>query len=423
MSSSAKRVVVVGAGIVGLSCALHAQQRGHRVTVVDPRGFAGGASAGNAGILAVSDCVPIATPELLRRVPRMLFDRDSPLTMRWSYAPRIAPWLYRFLRSGTARRIGPAMESLARLLSQAKSAHRELAAMAGAQHFIKPTGWIKAFERDETYDAAQVDVERMRKHGVECQYLDHAALQERQPNLSDIFRHAIFHPACDQVIDPAAYVQAYGQEFLRRGGSYIRAEILALERKGGVATAVRSQTDKYDGDCFVIAAGAWSKKLCADAGAAVPLDTERGYHIVLGGQEDELPSAPVYWGERSIVMSPQGGSLRVTSSVELAGLHRPADFSKLRKLIPEIRRAHRRPPGRVLAEWLGFRPSMPDSLPVIGRAPAADNTFLAFGHGHLGLTLGPISGALVAQLIDGEAPDLDLSPFSAGRFHAAGRGA
>jgi D-amino-acid dehydrogenase len=416
MPAQRKKIVVVGAGIVGLSCALHAQRRGHDVTVIDPRGFGNGASSGNAGVVAVSECMPLATPGTLKRVPRMLLASDSPLSIRWSYAARIAPWLLRFVRSGTPARVAHAMESLASILALAKAAHRDLAALAGSASMIQNTGWLKAYETDRAYEAARGDFERMRVHGVDCRYLERAAVQAHQPNLADIFRHAIFHPECDQIGDPQAYTASFGAAFLRAGGTHIRAEAAALERRGGSIVAALTGTDRYEADCFVIAAGAWSKKLCADAGATLPLDTERGYHVVLSGCEQDLPASPVYWDEKSIVMSASGDRLRVTSSVEFAGLAGRPDFRKLKKLLPEIRRAHKRPPGPVVGEWLGFRPSMPDSLPVIGAAPRADNAFLAFGHGHCGLTLGPVTGALVAQLIDGVSPDVDLLPFSPGRF-------
>jgi D-amino-acid dehydrogenase len=309
------------------------------------------------------------------------------------------------------------MEALAALLGAAKDCHYELAAAAGGGAYIRPAGWIKACETDESWRAMQTDLRRIRDHGIECEYLDQDQLRAREPNLAPIFRHAVAHPACDQITDPAAYVHAYGRAFLAAGGTQVLAQALAVERKGGVATAVLTQTDRYAVDCVVIAAGAWSKKLCDGLGVAVPLDTERGYHVMLQAGADSLANAPLFWAEKSIVMSPQDRALRITSAVEFGGLRRKADFRKLRALIPEIRRAHRRAPGQVQAEWLGFRPSIPDSLPVIGAAPGTPNAFLAFGHGHLGLTMGPVTGAIIAELMDGGSPSMDLHPFSPTRFH------
>lgn len=416
MAPDGKRVLVIGAGIVGLSCALHAQRRGHAVTVIDPRGFAGGASHGNAGVIAVSECVPIGTPELLRQTPALLFGANSPLTLRWAYAPRMVNWLYRFMRACTPSQVTHAMQALAALLRHARAAHDSLALHASCENAIVERGWIKAFESDATYEASLVDIDRMRSHEVDCTYLDRDALLAREPNLAPLFKHAIVHSDCAQIADPGGYTAAFGAAFLRNGGEFIRAEVESLVCRGGTVSGVRTQTETYEADVYVLAAGAWSKKLAQDAGSTIPLDTERGYHVVLSANPSELASAPILWAEHSVVMSPGPEGLRVTNSVEFAGLTRGPDFQKLRDKIPAIRRAYVKAPGHVTAQWLGFRPSMPDSIPVIGVAPKADNLVFAFGHGHLGLTLGPLTGHIVASLIDGQQTTFDLAPYSAGRF-------
>lgn len=416
MPAGPQKVLVIGAGIVGLSCALQAQRRGHRVTVIDPRGFGAGASHGNAGVLAVSECVPIGTPEILRQTPSLLLGRNSPLTMRWAYAPRMVNWLYRFARSCAPGTVEHSMEALSALLSRAHAAHTELATLAEAQDRIRQHGWIKAFETTYAFEASQADFDRMRRHGVACDYLDADGLLQREPNLQPIFKHAIVQSDCAQIADPGAYTRSYGEEFLRRGGEYIRAEVESFDYQGDRVRGAVTKTERYEADVYVLASGAWSKKLAADAGSAIPLDTERGYHLELAATPDAMATAPILWSEHSIVMSPNARGVRVTSSVEFAGLKRGPDFRKLLKKVPEIRRAFRQSPGHATAEWLGFRPSMPDSVPVIGRAPRAGNTIFAFGHGHLGLTLGPLTGLLVGALIDGSDPGVDLAPFCPSRF-------
>lgn len=311
------------------------------------------------------------------------------------------------------------MAALASLLSQASVHHYDLAVMSRCAHMLSKPGWLKVFETDDAYTAAKPDIERMRRHGVECRYLDSDEIGAAQPNFNPIFKHAILHPECEQIADPQAYVAAYGEEFVRRGGALIRAEVVSLESRGGMIKAACSHTEKYEGDVFVIAAGAWSSRLSREAATRVCLDTERGYHIVVSGSAERLASSPVLWAEHAIVMSPSQAGLRVTSSVEFAGLEHKPDFRKLRRLIPQIGRAHAQPLGGVVSEWLGFRPSTPDSLPVIGHAAGAENGFLAFGHGHLGLTLGPVTGAVIADLIDGRQPCIDISPFTADRFYRA----
>lgn len=411
-----KRVFVVGGGIVGLSCALYAQRNGHDVIVADPRGFAKGASYGNAGVIANSECIPVATPGVLRQVPRMLLAADSPLTIRWAYAARIAPWLLRFVRASSRARVAHATGHLAALLARAMPGHRELAADAGCDQLIKEVGWLKVFQTDAAYRQAQSGFDSMRAHGVDCEYLDRRALAQREPGLAAIFAHGILHKDCAQIEDPGRYVEALGALFLRRGGQFVQSEVEALERSDGRIDCARTGTERYQADCFVVAAGAWSKKLAADAGARVPLDTERGYHVVMETGEPQALRQPVYWAEKSVVMSPSSQRLRVTSSVEFAGLQAAPDYRKLKAIVPAIRAAVAAEPGKVVGEWLGFRPSMPDSLPVISRAPRAANCVLAFGHGHIGLTTGPATGAIVAALIDGAPPPMDITAFSAERF-------
>ncbi|WP_165089764.1 NAD(P)/FAD-dependent oxidoreductase [Neisseria yangbaofengii] len=413
---SDRQALIIGAGIVGISCGLYLQKQGYRVTLADPGGLAGGASYGNAGVLAVSECLPLATPELIRQLPKLLLDKNSPLTLRWLYAPKMTAWFYRFLKAAKPQQVARAAEHLSLMLQHSAAAHDELAQWADCRDRIRQTGWIKAFEHEHSFQAAKSDFRMMEKYGVRCDYLNAAALQAQQPNLAPIFKHAVNNSDCRQIINPGGYVRHLGEHFLQNGGRLLLTEIDALQVKNGTVQAACSQTEQYRADVFVIAAGAWSKKLSSDVGTYVPLDTERGYHIEFAADDTRLADAPVFWAEQSVVMSPGGGKLRVTSSVEFAGLQRRADFRKLTAQIADIRRSHRHPLGEVVGQWLGFRPSIPDSLPVIGRASGADNAFLAFGHGHLGLTLGPLTGRLIAGMIAGKIPEWDLSAYSPSRF-------
>ncbi|STZ75464.1 D-amino acid dehydrogenase small subunit [Bergeriella denitrificans] len=416
MSGAESGVIVIGAGIVGISCALHLQKSGYRVTVIDPRGVAGGASHGNAGLVVTGECVPLSTPEMVKALPKLLLDKNSPLQMDWAYAPKMTGWFYRFLKAGTLRQVEHASASLSALLEKAAAAHYELAGWAGCRGNIARTGWLKLFERDDTYRAARIDFDRMERFGVRCDYMDAAAIQAAQPNLAPVFKHAVNHPDSLQIVNPGEYVKALGSLFMLRGGRLVQAEITGLERKNHLITAALSQTERYEADAFVVAAGAWSKKLSADTGTFVPLDTERGYHIEIDVAAEHTVSEPLFWGEHSVVMSPGGGKLRITSSVEFAGLHKVPDFRKLAAKRDEFQRIHRHPLGKIRAEWLGFRPSVPDSIPVIGRANRADNAFLAFGHGHVGLTLGPVTGRIIADLVAGRTPEIDTAPYSPSRF-------
>lgn len=415
-----KNIIVIGAGAVGISTALNLQQKGHRVTLLDPRGMAAAASYGNAGVIADSEVLPIATPGILWQVPGMLLRREGPLRIRWSYLPRIAPWLLRFVLSSTPQAVDHAVRSLAPLLARSKAAHEKLAREAGLPGRIKQVGWLKVYETDSMFHASQKNFERMRAAGVPCDYLDADGVAALEPHLRLPVKHAIFHSGCSQIEEPGSYVEALGQLFVRRAGQFLRTEVLGLRRDGHGVRAAWTGLGPMQADAFVIAAGAWSRKLASDAGAAVPLDTERGYHVVLDGplSGGTALRQPVYWAERSLVMSPSRGRLRVTRGVEFAGMDAAPDYRPVLHQVDHVRRAVRGMDGAaVSAKWLGFRPSMPDSLPVVGASPAAPNCLFAFGHGHIGLTCAAVTGELVADLIEGRSTPIDISAFSPARFH------
>lgn len=408
-------IVIVGGGVVGLSCALYAQLGGHFVTVIDPSDVASGATAGNAGVIAVSECLPLSRAGTLKNIPAMLLRNDGALSIRWARFASITPWLLRFVLASKKGTVERSIASLTTLLSLAKRAHHELAGFAKVDHLIVDTGWLKVFETDKAYQSSLCEFRRMARQGVDCEHLDGEQILKREPALAPIFRHGVVHRSCQQVTDPQAYAEAFRAEVIRRGGRIVQAEVLSLSRRNGVVCGVDTTGGIFDADCVVVAAGAWSKKFCGDVAGYVPLDTERGYHLMFTQGPPQL-RGPVLWSEHAIVMSPLATGLRVTNGVELAGLRAPPDFRKIRRIIPEIRRALVARPQTPWSEWMGFRPSMPDSLPVIGRAPGAKNCYLAFGHGHLGLTLGPITGKIIAELIDNKDTAMDVTPFSASRF-------
>ena len=417
MSASGASVFVIGGGIVGLSCALAAQARGFDVTLADPRGYGEGASYGNAGILATSECLPLASPGIVWSVPWLLFNPTGPLTIRWRYLPALAPWLLKFARFSTQERFQAGAMALSALLKNARAAHGRLALQAGIEDRILDVGWLKLFESDQTFNAAKAEFDAMESLGVSCEHLSAGDIAHREPALARSFKHGVLHPGCSQVQDPGAYVRSLGALFERRGGRLVKGEIVRLETAGDQVICAHSQTGRHEANQFVIAAGAWSKKLAADAGACVPLDTERGYHLVLDVTHERLLGQPVFWAEQSVVMSPSKGSVRVTNGVELASLAAKPDFRRFKRQLPDLTRAFvAGAVQEVREEWLGFRPSLPDSLPVIGRTTEHSNCILAFGHGHIGFTAGPVTGELVGDLLRAQATPIDLKPFSPGRF-------
>jgi D-amino-acid dehydrogenase len=409
------RIAVIGAGIVGVSCALHLQRDSHNVTLIDPRAPGTATSFGNAGVIVTGAVVPLSTPGLWRDMPRILLDRDSAVRLRWRYLPRLAPWLTRFLLAARHPRVAAIADALQPLVSRAYDAHSELIEWSGADGIVRPVGWLKVYETEAAFAAARADRDLMTAHGVRLEILDPDEIRQLEPSLAQRFVKGLLEPDCAFVTSPHKLVQAYAAQFQHLGGS------IAQERVRGVqpmnpAVRLDCELGFRTFDAVVIAAGAWSRELARQVGDRVMLDTERGYHLNLEpGDAGEL-RRPVVFPERGFVLAPMADGIRLTSGVELAGLHAPPDFSRIRRLLPAAREALPGLSDRVTREWLGYRPSTPDSLPVIGRSPHCDAVFYAFGHQHLGLTLGPITGRVLAALVAGRQAEFDLAPYRAERF-------
>jgi len=415
ISDAADRIAVIGGGIVGVSTAHFLQRDGHSVVLVERGAPGAGTSYGNAGAVAVGGVMPSGTPGLIWRVPKMLLDPCGPLALRWRYLPRIAPWLFAFLRASSPARVEAIARDRAALAAGAEEAWRSLIRGSAVEGLLRPHPWLEVYDSDAGFADSAAERDLMTRLGVPYEVLDADALRQLEPALAPIFRHGFLQGGAF-VANPGRTVEALAARFAAEGGTIVRAEARDLEP---ASPGWRIATD--DGALraarVVVAAGAWSHRLLRRLGIAVPLETERGYHAMLAPVTPGL-SHPTYWGERGFVLAPMEQGLRLTTGVELAGLDAPPDFRRLRRMIPLAQRMlpGLRPEPRSL--WLGHRPSLPDSKPVIGPLPGHADAYLAFGHGHLGLTLGPVTGRIVADLVAGRAPGIDLRPFRADRNFA-----
>lgn len=408
-------IAVVGAGIVGLASALTLQQEGHRVRVIDRQDPGTGTSFGNAGVISVSGITPVSYPGIWRDLPKMLLDPDSPLMVRWSYLPRALPWLLRFLASSAKDRVERIAQEMAPLVGRGYEAHRALMRRHGIEGIVRPVGWLKVYPAAKIA-GTRTDVALMRKYGVKVEELDADELRQLEPGINRRYVHGVFSPDSGFVSTPLRLSQAYAQAIRQNGGTFVKDTVRALSigADGAPVLATDAGTARYDR--VVIAAGAFSGPLAAMAGARVPLDTERGYHLYLKPGSGPGVNRPTYFGDHGFVLAPMEDGIRLTSGVEIAGTAAPPDYRRIRRMaalardvLPGIGEAPER-------EWMGFRPSMPDSKPVIGPAPASDRVILAFGHGHLGLSLAAITGQCVADLVAGRPPAVPLAPFRATRF-------
>ncbi len=408
-------VVVVGAGIVGVCCALYLLRDGHSVVLID-RGAPGeGTSFGNGSIITEEAVVPVQHPGVAREVPGMLMDPLGPLAIRWSYLPKIAPWLFQFVRASSPARVEEVSIALRALLKGAVAAYDPLLEVAGIRDMIRRSGWVSVYETEEGFNDYAPMLELQRRRGVKLEVLQPEELRQLEPGLAPIFKRGVFYPDVAHTVDNFRFVQELAGAFQRLGGEIRRHSVTGFEQGDGRVTAVVTDAGRVACGGVVIAAGAWSKTLAAMLGSRLPLDTERGYHLTLPHAGDSL-RLPVYSTERGFVCTPLEHGLRIAGTVELGGLEAAPNWQRAEVL---YRNASRWLPGldrREESRWMGYRPSMPDSLPVIGRAPQHRNAVFAFGHGHIGLSLGARSGELVAALLGGRDPGIDLGPYRPDRF-------
>ena len=412
-------VVVIGAGIVGLCCATYLQRDGRKVVVVDPAGPGEGASYGNAGGLNGSSIVPVAMPGVLAKVPHWLLDPAGPLSIRLRYLPQLLPWLSRFVRAGRPELVREQARALRGLLAPTVEMHRELAASVGAADLIQRSGLLIAY-RSEASFVADSEAYRLRaENGVKIDELNQDELRQIEPTLSPAYTRARFISENGYCRNPLRLSRALAESLLANGGKIRRERAEGFAFADGKVEAVLTSTGRIPAAAVVLAAGAHSKPLAARLGEKVPLDTERGYHAMIKAPE-VAPRLPIMDAEAKLVATPMEEGLRMAGTVEFAGLEAPPDWRRARILLRHGQAMFPGLPRTVsddrVALWMGFRPSMPDSLPVIGPTRRYANAFLAFGHGHVGLIGAPMTGRAIADLIAGRPPALDLAPFSAARF-------
>jgi D-amino-acid dehydrogenase len=409
-------VVIVGAGIVGLASALKLAEAGRSVLLVDRKGMAEETSRGNAGAFAFSDIMPLATKDVLHKLPRWLADPLGPFTVRPEYLPQIMPWLMRFWRAGWPDRVAAGIAAQAALMRLARRETEALVAAAGLAHLVRSDGVLELYESEAEIRAARHELDIKAREGIEHRLVRGSELAELQPGLSSRLIAATFIPHWSTVTDPYDYAIAIGEAALARGATFQKAAVRTLVPQGEHVQVELAGGGALTARAAVVACGAWSKPLAAALGDAIPLDTERGYNTTLPGGAFELRRQLVFGGHGFVVTPLSGGRVRVGGAVELGGLNLPPNFKRADAMLIK---AGRLIPGLKTGggtQWLGFRPSLPDSLPVIGRSRASRNIVYAFGHGHLGLTQSAATGRLVTELVTGAAPSLDLAPFSPQRF-------
>ena len=418
-ASGVKRVAVIGAGIVGICAASYLQRDGHRVSIIDPNEPGQGASFGNAGAFNASSVTPVAMPGVIWNVPGWLFDPLGPLALRWSYLPIVAPWLIRFIRAGTPEKIHAQARALRPLVGATLDALIPLIRDAGAEDLLHRFGHLYVYRSAQGLQKDRQAWELRRENGVETEEFDADELRQLEPTLSRDYVRGILVRENGHTSNPLGLVQRLFEHVLRSGGELQHARATGFRLDGRRLAAIRTDQGEVVADAAIVCAGAWSKPLAAALGDRIPLESERGYHLMIRDPE-VMPRIPTADADGKFVATPMATGLRFAGTVELAGLSAPPDWRRARILLEQGRRML---PGLAadhaeerVSVWMGHRPSLPDSLPALGTSHATPDVIYAFGHGHVGMTAAPMTGKVVADLVAGRPPSIDIAPFAPGRF-------
>ncbi|MBV9378304.1 MAG: FAD-binding oxidoreductase [Alphaproteobacteria bacterium] len=417
--TGARRVGVIGAGMVGVCAACWLQRDGHSVFLIDSGDPGRGASFGNAGCFNGSSVTPVAMPGVIWNVPRWLADPLAPLALRWSYLPAIAPWLLRFIRAGTPEKARAAARALRPLVGPTLDALKPLVAAAGAEHLVHRLGHLYVYRSADSLEKDRFAWDLRRENGVEIDEFDAHELRQLEPALSRDYVRGLLVRENGHTSNPVELVERLVEHFLRSGGELVRARAHGFRLRDARLAAIETDIGELPADTAIISAGAYSKPLAAEAGDKVPLETERGYHLMIRDPE-AAPRIPTADADGKFVATPMDNGLRFAGTVELAGLEAAPDWRRAhilleqgRKMLPGLAGSH---PEDRISVWMGHRPSLPDSLPVIGPSRASPDVIHAFGHGHVGMTSAPMTGKIIADLVTGRPPSIDIGPFSAARF-------
>jgi glycine/D-amino acid oxidase-like deaminating enzyme len=406
--------VVIGAGVVGMATAVYLQRSGREVTVLDPLPPAGGASYGNAGLISGDTALPVAMPGMLRKVPKWLADPMGPLTLRPEYLPRALPWLLRWIKAGR-------MADVIRLSDGLRALHRDSLAcwreLLGAERFgvlIRAAGLVRVWE-GESKGARQFELDLCKRHAIPVQELDQADLREIYPEIARDVAEGLLMPGNAHTVSPQRLVRTLGDLLVEAGGRIVAQRVMKILPREGAGFLIMTNEASRRAQRVVVAAGAWSMRLLEPLGLRLPLETERGYHALMPSPNLQL-KVPLIVKNRGFALTPMEDGLCAAGTVEIGGLEAPPNERRAmilaehaKRLFPSLRTGEP-------TYWMGFRPSMPDSLPVLDQAPDLPGLFLAFGHGHYGMTGGPPSARLVSELINGTKPTIDPNPYACTRF-------
>ena len=410
-----RHCIVIGAGTVGSCCAWQLQRDGFQVTLVDREQPGQATSFGNAACLSPSQIVPYSYPGVWKKLPGWLADELGPMTVRWRHLPWVAPWLWRFWRAGTAMGVERGAAAQAALMHRVRDDFDALLQRAGLSHYLVSKGLIVVYDRREHFESEQWSYDIEERYGFNWEHLGPAELNIMAPALDIGEGMAIYLPSWQHTLDPARMTAGIAEHAVAQGAEWVNEEVSSVSANGQGVQVQLSGGRTLEADHLVVAAGPWSNQLAAQLDRRVPLGPKRGYHSMLGAPGIEL-DYPVLSGSRLFVMTPLQDGLRVAGTAEFARLDAEPNYDRAKVLVKHAQHYFPGLQTDEVSEWMGQRPMMADSVPVISSSPRHPNVTYAFGHGHYGLTQGPTTGVLVSALARGAEAPIDMNPYRFDRF-------
>jgi glycine/D-amino acid oxidase-like deaminating enzyme len=415
MSNPVLPIAVIGAGVVGLSTALYLRRSGRDVTIIDPLPPPGGASYGNAGMISADTSVPIALPGMLRKVPSWLTDPLGPLAVRPSYFPKALPWLMRWIAASRMPRVLEISDAMRALHKDAFLCWKELLGPQNFADLVRPAGQVHVWETDAETPGAALERQLRDRQGIASQALTSDDLRQMFPGISTAVRRGVLVPGNGYTVSPQRIVQTLHRLFLEAGGRVVPENVMKIMPREDGGYDLMTNVGFHTVQQIVVAAGAWSLRLLEPLGVSVPLEAERGYHVMLPTPNVSLTTT-LSNKSRSFGVTPMEQGLRVAGTVEIAGLDAPPDERRAKALLANVRTMFPDVNTDGHRFWMGFRPSTPDSLPIVGEVAGRPGLFLAVGHGHFGMTGGPPSGRLLSQLINHQPTAFNAAAYGPQRF-------
>ncbi len=411
-----RAITVIGSGIIGICCALKLQSEGYKVLLIDKNEPASGCTSGNAGHFATEQIFPLANKEILKQLPKILFNPNGPLTIKSNYIHKIAPWMIRFLLVTRDQTFQKGTQALRNLNEATMDAYKPLLKMAKLEHLVENKGYLLAFEGTNAEKLARKESLTLKPYGIKNQLLNGHEITEMEPLLRNC-EASLYFPEISHTTEPHKLALGLFDHFISIGGEFEKHEIIDLHNNSDKSIDLMTNSNTIKTEKLLIAAGAFSQKLLDKLSIKTPLDTERGYHLMVN--QSHLLNRPVAFAQRKFIITPMSNGTRLAGTVEFAGLENQPNWKRAEMLLDHAQ--HFLEPlkdseKQDCQKWMGFRPSFPDSLPVIDRCQTNENLFFCFGHQHLGLTQAAISAELMADLIDGRETQFELSPYSIQRF-------